>query len=918
MRTLSTIGCFLLAASVAVLPPGAGADEPADYDARLRAAFIGLERPKDSEEVVRLLDKGANPNARDEFGRTAVHYAAGGTTEIAGTGALLNLLLLKGGDCCLQDSQGDTPLHYAVAKGTHGLPDDSDIQHRIRSLLGHGANPDVPNRRGYTALHFSAKSDVFVGLSLVNILLQAGADPNRSADDGSTSLHLAAGVPVILDHGHGHDIFSQGRLTGRSITTFDDDALIIRALLAGGAKPNVTNNAGMTPLLVALSLVEEPLSHIIAATNALLSAGADPNFTRRDGLSPLHIVLNYPESRSRLARRMTQESIVLVEALLGAGADPDTKNPKGDTPLHVAVRQWWGEDMVDALLAGGADPCIRNDDEQWLPEQLARRLGQKDVNLALQLGGGYEDTCEKREEEKLGLDRDARRRVQSCLKTAGFDPGAPDGLFGPRTRGAVQEWQEARGNGEATGYLTQAELDDLLASCKSAAPTPLCTGETDTPCWMETINQPGCHMWNPYPAPEETVTWSGACVDGKASGKGKVFWRFREDGPWRTFRGEGELRDGKTKIGHWVVFYSDGDRAEGPYVDDKRHGHWVWHSSDGEVGEGPYIDGKLHGRWVERGTRGEEWHCWVRDERKDYGGHAPCASIRMDDRSMQATDGIALRSGPGDDYEEIGRLSADNKVEVTHGGSDWVWVEAASGKQGFVPLSALEEVSQPTVVEVEKPAPAKTEEPDEAKPVETKPEAAAVVTEPKCASGHDSQCWVELTNRSGCFFFLDDKLTRYDEFSLVFLFSPQNITSAHWSGKCVDGVATGAGVMTTSAISSYEDNDEQEVRWSGTLLRGKWDGNCQIRSYRLILSTTYSLEVELSYTGGIPHGSISWTERVTDSNSNSAYNWSIGGNGLFQEGKKHGEWTMHGESPAGGSTTTIIYDNGEIVRYLVN
>ena len=36
----------------------------------------------------------------------------------------------------------------------------------------------------------------------------------------------------------------------------------------------------------------------------------------------------------------------------------------------------------------------------------------------------------------LGLDRPTRRLIQQELRNEGFNPGAPDGLFGPRTRAA--------------------------------------------------------------------------------------------------------------------------------------------------------------------------------------------------------------------------------------------------------------------------------------------------------------------------------------------------------------------------------------------------------------------------------------------------------------------------------------------------
>ena len=55
-------------------------------------------------------------------------------------------------------------------------------------------------------------------------------------------------------------------------------------------------------------------------------------------------------------------------------------------------------------------------------------------------------------EEALGLDRAARRQIQQGLRSAGFDPGGADGLFGSRTRAAIRGWQSSRG-ARPTGYL---------------------------------------------------------------------------------------------------------------------------------------------------------------------------------------------------------------------------------------------------------------------------------------------------------------------------------------------------------------------------------------------------------------------------------------------------------------------------------
>ncbi len=70
-------------------------------------------------------------------------------------------------------------------------------------------------------------------------------------------------------------------------------------------------------------------------------------------------------------------------------------------------------------------------------------------------------------EEELGLDRAARREVQQGLQSAGFDPGAADGLFGPRTRAAIRRWQTSRG-ARSTGYLDGASATALRTAGGSA------------------------------------------------------------------------------------------------------------------------------------------------------------------------------------------------------------------------------------------------------------------------------------------------------------------------------------------------------------------------------------------------------------------------------------------------------------------
>ena len=66
-------------------------------------------------------------------------------------------------------------------------------------------------------------------------------------------------------------------------------------------------------------------------------------------------------------------------------------------------------------------------------------------------------------EAGLGLNRGARVLVQRGLGSFKFDTGPADGLFGKKTRSAIQEWQETKGF-EGTGYLTAEQGEALRAA----------------------------------------------------------------------------------------------------------------------------------------------------------------------------------------------------------------------------------------------------------------------------------------------------------------------------------------------------------------------------------------------------------------------------------------------------------------------
>ena len=95
-------------------------------------------------------------------------------------------------------------------------------------------------------------------------------------------------------------------------------------------------------------------------------------------------------------------------------------------------------------------------------------------------------------EEGLNLGRAARRQIQQGLRADGFDPGGADGLFGPRTRAAIRNWQSTRG-ARTTGYLDGPQVEALRGTggsrpAASAGAAATDTGGLEVVFWQSVVN----------------------------------------------------------------------------------------------------------------------------------------------------------------------------------------------------------------------------------------------------------------------------------------------------------------------------------------------------------------------------------------------------------------------------------------------
>ena len=72
-------------------------------------------------------------------------------------------------------------------------------------------------------------------------------------------------------------------------------------------------------------------------------------------------------------------------------------------------------------------------------------------------------------EDSLALTPSQKAQVQKGLNALGFDVGAADGKFGPRTRAGIASWQSSRSR-PATGYLDAEEVTVLIAAPEESPP----------------------------------------------------------------------------------------------------------------------------------------------------------------------------------------------------------------------------------------------------------------------------------------------------------------------------------------------------------------------------------------------------------------------------------------------------------------
>jgi ankyrin repeat protein len=244
-----------------------------------------FERITARAELVReMLDRGADPNARDAQGYSALYYAAAANEDRT----VSELLLDRGASLdCTHPITGTTVLHCFSRNNWADLT--------ARAIKASVA-VDTPDAKGETALMAAVRA--WASWSL-EVLLDSGAQPNCQSACGDTPLHLAPYRSAV------------------------------ELLVSAGADIHVRNRKGETPLASRVAGATTLWDTEVA--EALLEAGANPNEVLENG-------------RTLIAQACALRQPFLVLALIEHGADPAAPMPSGERIEHLL----WKHALVQA------------------------------------------------------------------------------------------------------------------------------------------------------------------------------------------------------------------------------------------------------------------------------------------------------------------------------------------------------------------------------------------------------------------------------------------------------------------------------------------------------------------------------------------------------------------------------------------
>jgi ankyrin repeat protein len=335
----------------------AGAD-PDAASPQGQTALMVLARTSNVEAARLLIRKGARVNAAEHIrGQTALMWAAAESQP-----AMVRELLAAGADPNLRttvnESQrqvsGEPRAQYRPAGGYTALmfAARQGCLDCAKALVAKGARIDYADPEGVTALILAVNNFWF---DTGAWLLEKGANPNLWDWWGRTALYCAVDLNTIPRGGRA-DLPSLDKVTSLQM---------IEKLLAAGANPNLQlkllppyravgadRGADMMLSIGTTPLIRAAKAGDAAAITLLLAHGARPDLPQQNGITPLMAAAGVGSTNidTRGSLKTQAQAVASIELLLAGGADINLQDKQGRSALHGAA--FWGwDDVVRSLAA---------------------------------------------------------------------------------------------------------------------------------------------------------------------------------------------------------------------------------------------------------------------------------------------------------------------------------------------------------------------------------------------------------------------------------------------------------------------------------------------------------------------------------------------------------------------------------------